>query len=205
MELRVVFIFILKESAKFHIVPCTIVFVFNMVSLITIFGLLGNITTGLVYLAPANTFWYIVRRRSTEEFDCLPYVVKLLNGYMWVYYGVVKPDSILVATINGFGSVLELIYVTIFIIFAPPRMRAITAMLFVVFPIGAVLVTQMSCNREMQINVSGFLSLLFCVATYGSLYHENCGDNKERGVHAFPPLFDPLHQWTCMDCLCSAH
>ncbi|KAE8684093.1 cinnamoyl-CoA reductase 2-like [Hibiscus syriacus] len=123
-----------------------------MVSLITIFGLLGNITTGLVYLAPANTFWYIVRRRSTEEFDCLPYVVKLLNGYMWVYYGVVKPDSILVATINGFGSVLELIYVTIFIIFAPPRMRAITAMLFVVFPIGAVLVTQMSCNREMQIN-----------------------------------------------------
>ncbi|GMI65389.1 hypothetical protein like AT4G15920 [Hibiscus trionum] len=143
-----------------------------MVSLITVFGLLGNITTGLVYLAPAKTFWYIVQRRSTEEFDCLPYVVKLLNGYMWVYYGVVKPNSILVATINGFGSVLELIYVAIFLIFAPPRMRTITAILFVVldvvFPIGAVLLTQMLCNREMQINVSGFLSLLFSVATYGS-------------------------------------
>ncbi|XP_052878252.1 bidirectional sugar transporter SWEET17-like [Gossypium arboreum] len=144
----------------------------NMVSLITIFGLLGNITTGLVYLAPAKTFWYIMQRRSTEEFDCLPYVVKLLNGYMWVYYGIVKPHSILVATINAFGAVLELVYVTIFLIFAPPRTRAITATLFgvldVVFPIGAVLVTQIFCNREMQIDVSGFLSLLFSVATYGS-------------------------------------
>lgn len=43
--------------------------------------------------------------------------------YMWVSYGVVKPNSILVATINGFGSVLELVYVTIFLIFAPPRTR----------------------------------------------------------------------------------
>ena len=64
-----------------------------------------------------------MQRRSTEEFESLPYVVKLLNGYMWVYYGVVKPNSILVATVNGFGSVLELIYVIIFLIFAPPRMR----------------------------------------------------------------------------------
>ncbi|PPR88892.1 hypothetical protein GOBAR_AA31794 [Gossypium barbadense] len=92
----------------------------------------GNITIGLVYLAPA----------------------------------------ILVATINGFGAVLELVYVTIFLIFAPSRTRAITATLFgvldVVFPIGAVLVTQIFCNREMQIDVSGFLSLLFSVATYGS-------------------------------------
>ncbi|XP_040938075.1 bidirectional sugar transporter SWEET16 [Gossypium hirsutum] len=131
----------------------------NMVSLITIFGLLGNITTGLVYLAPAKTFWYIMQRRSTEEFDCLPYVVKLLNGYMWVYYGIVKPNSILVATINGFGAVLELVYVTIFLIFAPPRTRAITATLFgvldVVFPIGAVLVTQIF-YRECNISIFCF-------------------------------------------------
>ncbi|KAA3472626.1 bidirectional sugar transporter SWEET17-like isoform X2 [Gossypium australe] len=112
-----------------------------------------------------------MQRRSTEEFD-FPYVVKLLNGYMWAYYGIVKPNSILVATINGFGAVLELVYVTIFLIFTPPKTRAITATLFgvldVVFPIGAVLVTQIFCNREMQIDVSGFLSLLFSVATYGS-------------------------------------
>ncbi|XVE89623.1 hypothetical protein DITRI_Ditri20bG0010900 [Diplodiscus trichospermus] len=143
-----------------------------MVSLATIFGLLGNITTGLLYLSPAKTFWHIVQRRSTEEFDSLPYVVKLLNGYMWVYYGVVKPNSVLVATVNGFGSVLELIYVFIFLIFAPPRMRAITAVTFgvldVVFPIAAVLITQLCFDREMQIDIAGFLSLLFSVFTYAS-------------------------------------
>ncbi|KAK8650074.1 hypothetical protein V6N13_139724 [Hibiscus sabdariffa] len=144
----------------------------KMLSLVTIFGLLGNITTGLVYLAPVKTFWHIVRCGSTEEFDCLPYVAKLLNGYMWVYYGVVKPNSVLVATVNGFGALLELVYVIIFLIFAPPRIRAITAVLFgaldVVFPIAAVLITQMFCTREMQINIAGFLSLLFSVITYGS-------------------------------------
>ncbi|XWS57488.1 hypothetical protein CRYUN_Cryun09bG0178400 [Craigia yunnanensis] len=143
-----------------------------MVSLVTIFGLLGNITTGLLYLSPVKTFWHIVQRRSTEEFESLPYVVKLLNGYMWVYYGVVKPNSVLVATVNGFGSLLELIYVIIFLIFAPPRMRAITAILFcaldVVFPIAAVLITQLFFDREMQINIAGFLSLLFSVLTYAS-------------------------------------
>ncbi|OMP03273.1 SWEET sugar transporter [Corchorus olitorius] len=133
---------------------------------------MGNITTGLVYLSPAKTFWHIVKRGSTEEFDSLPYVVKLLNGYMWVYYGIVKPNSILVATINGFGAVLELVYVIIFLFLAPPRMRALTAILFVVldvvFPIAAVLITQLSFDREMQINIAGFLSLLFSIATYGS-------------------------------------
>ncbi|XP_038999178.1 bidirectional sugar transporter SWEET17-like isoform X2 [Hibiscus syriacus] len=143
-----------------------------MLTLATIFGLLGNITTGLVYLAPVNTFWHIVQIGSTEEFDSLPYVVKLLNGYMWVYYGVVKPNSVLVATVNGFGALLELVYVIIFLIFAPPRMRAMTAILFgtldVVFPIATVVITQMSCNRETQISIAGFLSLLFSVVTYAS-------------------------------------
>lgn len=70
-----------------------------------------------------KTFWHIVERRSTELFESLPYVCKLLNAYCWVWYGIVKPNSVLVATVNGFGGVLEIIYVTIFLIFAPPRMR----------------------------------------------------------------------------------
>ncbi|GKV18500.1 hypothetical protein SLEP1_g28869 [Rubroshorea leprosula] len=144
-----------------------------MLSLSTIFGLLGNITTGLVYLAPVKTFWHIVQRRSTEEFESLPYVVKLLNGYLWLYYGIIKPNSVLVATINGFGAFLELIYVTIFLLFAPPRMRAITAILFVVldivFPVAAALIIQLVLkNTELRISVVGFLCLLFSIATYGS-------------------------------------
>ncbi|XP_037495863.1 bidirectional sugar transporter SWEET17 [Jatropha curcas] len=85
-------------------------------SLVVILGLLGNITTGLVYLAPVKTFWRIVVNRSTEEFESAPYMFKLLNAYFWVYYGIIKPNSILVATVNGFGAVLEIIFVSLFLI-----------------------------------------------------------------------------------------
>ncbi|KAK2637856.1 hypothetical protein Ddye_025651 [Dipteronia dyeriana] len=143
------------------------------ISLIFIFGLLGNITTGLVYLSPVKTFWHIVQRRSTEEFESFPYISKLLNAYFWVWYGVVKPNSVLVATVNGFGAVLEIIYLIIFLLFAPTqRLRAKTGILVgildVMFPGVAVLVTQLMFDREVQIEVSGFLSLCFSMVAYAS-------------------------------------
>lgn len=64
-----------------------------------------------------------MKRRSTEEFESIPYVSKLLNAYYWVYYGLIKPDSLLVATVNMFGAVVEIIFLIIFLLFAPPRMR----------------------------------------------------------------------------------
>jgi hypothetical protein len=69
------------------------------------------------------TFWRIVKRRSTEEFESIPYIAKLLNAYFWVYYGLIKPDSLLVATVNMFGGVVEIIFLTLFLLFAPPRMK----------------------------------------------------------------------------------
>jgi solute carrier family 50 protein (sugar transporter) len=79
--------------------------------------------SGLLYLSPAPTFWRIVKRRSTEEFESIPYIAKLLNAYFWVYYGLIKPDSLLVATVNMFGGVVEIIFLTLFLLFAPPRMK----------------------------------------------------------------------------------
>lgn len=143
-----------------------------MANLNFIFGLLGNLTTGLVYLSPAKTFWHIVQRRSTEEFESIPYISKLLNAYFWVWYGIVNPNSVLVASVNGFGAALEIIYVIIFLIFAPPMMRGRTAVLAgvcdVVFPGTTVLVTQIFFDRDVQIKVSGFLSLCFSMVAYSS-------------------------------------
>ena len=72
-----------------------------------------------------KTFWRIARNRSTEEFESIPYICKLLNAYQWVYYGIIKPNSVLVATINGFGAVVELVFIVIFLMFASTqKMRA---------------------------------------------------------------------------------
>jgi hypothetical protein len=64
-----------------------------------------------------------VKRRSTEEFESIPYICKLLNAYFWIYYGVIKPNSLLVATVNMFGAIVEIIFLTIFLLLAPSRMK----------------------------------------------------------------------------------
>ena len=66
----------------------------------------------------SKTFWRIVRSGSTEEFEPAPYVFTLLNALLWLYYGLTKPDGLLVATVNGFGAVMEAIYVVLFIVYA---------------------------------------------------------------------------------------
>ncbi|XP_018717041.1 uncharacterized protein LOC104415615 isoform X1 [Eucalyptus grandis] len=180
------------------------------------FGVLGNVTTGLIYLAPVKTFWHILKRRSTEEFESIPYVFKLLNAYFWTYYGIVKPDSVVVATVNGFGVVVEIIFVAIFLLYAPPRMRYVKN-------------AEENCNTRGHLrcdvpssrNLSDSIDLgpsdadhccwpLECCLQHGrlwftSLCHENSGDYKKRGVHAFPPLLRPVHQWRRLDCLRHPH
>ncbi|CAK7340625.1 unnamed protein product [Dovyalis caffra] len=144
-----------------------------MLSIIAFFGVLGNITTGLVYLSPAKTFWRIARNRSTEEFESIPYVFKLLNAYQWVYYGIIKPNSLLVATINGFGAVVELLFILIFLMFASSqRMRVRTAILFgvldLVFPAVSFLLMQLMLHGQLRIDISGLFCVVFSMITYGS-------------------------------------
>ncbi|XP_037495861.1 bidirectional sugar transporter SWEET17 isoform X1 [Jatropha curcas] len=119
-----------------------------------------------------KTFWRIVVNRSTEEFESAPYMFKLLNAYFWVYYGIIKPNSILVATVNGFGAVLEIIFVSLFLIFVPPRLRVKTAILAgvldVVFPGAVVVAAQLLLKEEKRIDVAGFFCVCFSMAAYGS-------------------------------------
>lgn len=69
------------------------------------------------------TFWRIVKRGSTEEFESLPYICTLLNSSLWTYYGVMKAGEYLVATVNGFGVVVETTYLVLFLIYAPSKIR----------------------------------------------------------------------------------
>lgn len=78
-----------------------------------------------------GTFRRIVKHKSTEEFESLPYICALLSACLWTYYGIVKPGAFLVATVNGFGIVVETIYVALFLIFAPPKMKVTTTSLMI--------------------------------------------------------------------------
>lgn len=67
----------------------------------------------------------VVKQGSTEEFESLPYICTLLNSSLWTYYGIIKPGELLVATVNGFGILVETIYVILFLLYAPPKLKVI--------------------------------------------------------------------------------
>ncbi|EXC03956.1 Bidirectional sugar transporter SWEET17 [Morus notabilis] len=135
-------------------------------------GVIGNIISVLMFLSPVKTFWRIVKRRSTEDFDSLPYICTVLSTSLWTYYGITKPGEYLVATINGFGIVVETIYVALFLLYAPLKMRAKTAILVGILDVGffvaAILVTQLALQGETRIDALGFLGAGLNIIMYVS-------------------------------------
>lgn len=136
-------------------------------------GVVGNIISVLMFLSPVGTFWRIIKNRSTEEFGSLPYICTLLNAALWTYYGIMKSGEVLVATVNGFGVLVETIYVTLFLIYAPTKMRAKTAMLVGILDLGflaaAILVAQFALQGEtIRTDVMGFLCAGLNIIMYGS-------------------------------------
>ncbi|KAF5952273.1 hypothetical protein HYC85_010217, partial [Camellia sinensis] len=119
-----------------------------------------------------GTFLRIVKHQSTEEFESFPYICTLLSSSLWTYYGITKPGSYLVATVNGFGVVVEVIYISLFLLYAPPRMRAKTATLVgilnVGFPVAAILVTYLRMQGDLRIDVIGFMCAGLNIVMYAS-------------------------------------
>ncbi|KAL2941063.1 Bidirectional sugar transporter SWEET17 [Bienertia sinuspersici] len=134
-------------------------------------GVIGNIISVFLFLSPINTFDRIVKNKSTEEFNSMPYVSALLSTSLWTYYGIIKPGALLVATVNGFGAVMELIYVTLFFIFAPPRMKVKTAKLAALLDmgfLGAVIWSSMFMESDTRIRTIGIIGAVVNVFMYGS-------------------------------------
>ncbi|KAM0831335.1 hypothetical protein ACQ4PT_065628 [Festuca glaucescens] len=122
----------------------------------------------------STTFWRIVRSKSTEEFEPAPYVLTLLNTLLWLYYGVTKPDGLLIATVNGFGAVMETIYVVLFLVYAADHAtRVKTAKLVAVLDIGFFGIVFMATTfaidgLDMKIMIIGLICACLSVFMYGS-------------------------------------
>ncbi|KAJ7945664.1 Bidirectional sugar transporter SWEET [Quillaja saponaria] len=137
------------------------------------FGLLGNIISFMVYLAPLPTFYKVYKKKSTEGFQSVPYVVALFSSMLWIYYAMLKKDiGLLLITINSFGCVIESAYIAIFIYYAPKNARILTVKLLLllnVFGFGVMLVlTLFLAEGAKRLTVLGWICLVFNISVFAA-------------------------------------
>lgn len=74
------------------------------------------------------TFARVMRKKSTEEFSCIPYIIALLNCLLYTWYGLpvvsYRWENFPVVTINGLGILLEFSFILIYFWFTSPRGKA---------------------------------------------------------------------------------
>ncbi|KAJ4712310.1 Bidirectional sugar transporter SWEET [Melia azedarach] len=140
----------------------------------TIVGIIGNVISLGLFLSPIPTMVKIAKQKSVGNFKPDPYTATVLNCAMWVFYGlpIVHPDSTLVITINGAGFVIELVYVTIFLIYSnwtKRRKIVIALILEAIFIAVMVFVTlfffQTTKDRSM---IVGLVCVVFNIIMYAA-------------------------------------
>eukprot|EP00257_Ricinus_communis_P017239 XP_015575637.1 bidirectional sugar transporter N3 [Ricinus communis] len=136
------------------------------------FGILGNIVSFLVYLAPLPTFWRIVKKKSTEGFQSIPYSVALFSAMLTLYYATLKENAILLITINSIGCLIEGIYLTIYMIYATQTSRVRNFKLLILFNLGTYLLIVMLASElthgTLRVQVVGWICAVFSVCVFAA-------------------------------------
>nr|QHT64207.1 sugar efflux transporter 5 [Litchi chinensis] len=140
----------------------------------TVIGVLGNVISFGLFVSPVPTMVTIVKAKSVQEFKSDPYVATLFNCMLWVFYGlpIVRPDTILVSTINGCGVCIELAYIIIFLLYSPAsKKKRILISVFVEVIVFAILVfvtLKFLHTTKARSALIGILCIIFNVIMYAS-------------------------------------
>ncbi|XWS47772.1 hypothetical protein CRYUN_Cryun13aG0013800 [Craigia yunnanensis] len=137
-----------------------------------IFGLLGNISTFLVFLAPLPTFIRVCKKKSTEGFQSIPYVVSLFSAMLWLYYAFVKSGAFLLITINSFGCVVETLYIVVYIVYAPKQTRMFTLRILILLDFGGffsiLLLFHFLAKGSNRVQLLGWICVAFATSVFAA-------------------------------------
>ncbi|KAL4384015.1 hypothetical protein GQ457_15G011150 [Hibiscus cannabinus] len=138
-------------------------------------GITGNVISFFLFLSPVPTFVQIWKKGSVEQFSPVPYLATLINCMVWVIYGLpmVHPNSTLVVTINGTGTAIELVYLSIFLIFCNDKKKRVRVLLIllvelVFIAILTALVLTVAHTTGRRSMVVGIVAILGNVMMYAS-------------------------------------
>lgn len=167
----------------------------------TVFGVFGNATALFLFLAPTITFKRIIKNKSTEQFSGIPYPMTLLNCLLSAWYGLpfVSKNNTLVTTINGTGAAIEMVYVLIFLIYAPKKEKAkifgIFAGVIALFSVVA-LVSVFALHGNSRKLFCGLAATIFSIIMYASPLSIMRLVIKTKSVE-FMPFFLSLFVFLC--------
>ncbi|KAK4782902.1 hypothetical protein SAY86_007580 [Trapa natans] len=137
-----------------------------------IFGILGNIVAFLVFLAPVPTFVKIFKKKSSDGFQSIPYLVALSSAMLLLYYGILKTDANMIISINAIGIAIEMAYLTIYLIFASKEAKMLTLKLLLLFNVvgyGLMLgLTLLLLKGASRVNVVGWICAVFSLAVFAA-------------------------------------
>ncbi|RAL47339.1 hypothetical protein DM860_013304 [Cuscuta australis] len=146
--------------------------VINTLALAALFGILGNGVSFLVFLSSMPMFWTIHKRKSSEGFTAIPYLVALFSASLLLYYGSLKTDALLIVTINAFGVAIELFYIMVFLFYATNKDRWFTIGILVVLNVvifGAfVSLTWLFTEGEKRVKIVGWACASVNVAVFAA-------------------------------------
>uniref|UniRef100_A0A7C9D8Y0 Bidirectional sugar transporter SWEET n=1 Tax=Opuntia streptacantha TaxID=393608 RepID=A0A7C9D8Y0_OPUST len=135
-------------------------------------GLLGNLISFMVFLAPLPTFIRIFKKKTTEGFQSLPYVAAIFSCMLWIYYAMLKGNDVLLETINTIGVVIEAIYIVVYITYAPKPARMFTVKLLLFFNFGAFSTTVLLCHYflkgQTRLQVFGWICVAFSISVFAA-------------------------------------
>ncbi|KAJ4960941.1 hypothetical protein NE237_020851 [Protea cynaroides] len=125
----------------------------------------------MVYLAPLPTFYRVYKKKSTEEFHSMPYVVALFSAMLWTYYAFLKSEAYLLITINSIGCVIEAIYISMFMTYAPNTARILTAKLILLLNLGVyslilLLTLLLVKNPIFRVRIVGWVCVVVSVSVF---------------------------------------
>ncbi|GMP87923.1 hypothetical protein CsSME_00040100 [Camellia sinensis var. sinensis] len=137
------------------------------------FGLLGNIISFFVFLSPMPTFYQIFKKKSTEGFQSVPYIVALFSAMLLMYYAFLKKiDSTFIITINSFGCLVEIIYICVYLFYAPKKIKFKTVKLIglMLGVFGAILIlTQFLVKKSStRFHIVGWICLVLSVSVFAA-------------------------------------